>query len=146
MKKMLFIILFISLLSNAQEIKSTWTNINKNETELKAYFDSTKLDPIEGIYKSYKSDSYYKLGVIKVDDIYKAIIIESSYQNWKKGEVKAVFESTSVVGVFSAKYYLGDRTLVETFANLEGGLITVELKNVNGEDDNMLLLKLYPIK
>lgn len=119
-------------------------NINKDETQLKSYFDSTKLEPIEGIYKTYKSDSNYKLGLFKVGDLYKAIIIESDYPQWKKGDVKAIFESTAADGVFSAKWYKSDKTSLETFANLEGGLINIEIKNPNGENNDMKLLKLYP--
>lgn len=122
-------------------------NININETQLKVYFDSTKLDPIEGIYKTYKSDSHYKLGIVKVGDKFKAIIIESDYVQWKKGDVKAVFESTAAEGVFSTKWYRGDKTskeTFETFANLEGGLINVEFENPNRENDDIKLLKLYP--
>jgi uncharacterized protein YodC (DUF2158 family) len=119
-------------------------NINKDETQLKVYFDSTKLDPIEGIYKTYKSGSHYKLGIVKVGDKFKAIIIESDYVQWKKGDVKAVFESTAAEGVFSTKWYMGDKTSKETFANLEGGLINVEFENPNRENDDIKLLKLYP--
>ena len=119
-------------------------NINKDENELKAYFESTKLEPIEGIYKTYKSDSNYKLGIFKVGDLYKAIIIESDYPQWKKGDVKAIFENTAADGVFSTKYYMGNKTSIETFANLEGGLINIELKNNKGENEDVRLLKLYP--
>lgn len=119
-------------------------NINKDENELKAYFDSTKSDPIEGIYKSYKYDTTYKMGIIKVGDKYKALIIESDYPHWKKGDVKAIFESTAAEGVFSTKFYTANKTPIETFSNLEGGLINIEIKNSNGENEDMKLLKLYP--
>lgn len=119
---------------------------SKNEIELKSYYDTNKIDLIEGIYKSYKSDEYYKLGIIKVNDIYKAIILESNKPIWEVGEIKAEFESTAVEGVFSIKFYNQNKILIETFANLEGGLITVELKNLEGEDTNMKFLKLYPKK
>jgi hypothetical protein len=124
----------------------TVENINKNENELKAYFDSTKIDDIEGIYKSYQSDSNYKLGIFKDGDLYKAIIIESDYLHWKKGDVKAIFESTAADGVFSTKYFMWGKNSIETFANLEGGLISVELKGVNEKKDDMKLLKIYPKK
>jgi hypothetical protein len=118
----------------------------KNEIELKSYYDTNKIDLIEGIYKSYKSDEYYKLGIIKVDDIYKAIVLESNKPIWEFGEIKAEFETTAVEGVFSIKFYNQNKILIETFANLEGGLITVELINPEGEDTNMQFLKLYPKK
>lgn len=122
----------------------TVENINKDENDLKSYFDSTKLDPIEGIYKSYKSDSNYKVGIIKIGDKYKALILESDYPHWKIGDVKVVFESTAAEGVFSTKYFKGDKTSTETFANLEGGLINIELKSPTGENVDIKFLKLYP--
>lgn len=124
----------------------TVENINKTENELKAYFDSTKTDDIEGIYKTYQSDSNYKLGIFKDGDLYKAIIIESDFLQWKKGDVKAIFESTAAEGVFSTKYFMGDKTSIETFANLEGGLVSIELKGENFKKDDMKLLRLYPKK
>lgn len=119
-------------------------NINMDENKLKSYFDTAKLDPIEGIYKTYKSETNYKVGIIKVGDKYKAVIIESDFPQWKKGDVKADLESTAVEDVYSIKYFLGDKTSLETFANLVGGLMTVELKNSTGENDNLKFLKLYP--
>lgn len=124
----------------------TVENINKNENELKAYFDSTKIDDIEGIFKTYQSDINYKLGIFKDGDLYKAIIVESDYTQWKKGDVKAIFESTAAEGVFSTTYFMGDKTSKETFSNLEGGLITIELKGKDGKNDDMKLLRLYPRK
>lgn len=119
-------------------------NINKNETELKAYFDSTKLESIEGIFKSYKSDWNFKLGIIKDGDKIKGIIIESDLIQWKKGDVKAIFESTAVENVFSVKWFDAEKKSMETFANFEGGLINIEFKNANGENEDLKLLKLYP--
>ena len=119
-------------------------NINKTEADLKADFDSKQIDPIEGIYKTYKSEINYKVGIFKVGELYKAIIIESDISHWKKGDVKAIFESTAAEGVFSTKYYMSNKTSIETFANLEGGLINIEIKNQNGENNDMKFLKLYP--
>lgn len=119
-------------------------NINKTESELKSYFDSTKTDAIEGIYKSYKSKSNYKLGIIRDGDFYKAIIIESEFLHWKKGDVKAIFESTAADGVFSTNYIKDDKISLETFSSLEGGLINIEIRNSKGENEDMKLLKLYP--
>jgi hypothetical protein len=121
-------------------------NINMDEVELKNYFDNNKLDELEGIYKTYKSENVYKVGILKQKDIYKAFIIESELPQWKKGDVKAIFEKTSVLGVYSVKYYFGDKSSIEVFANSEGSLITIELKNEKGEDSSLKLIKLYPIR
>lgn len=119
-------------------------NINKDENDLKVYFDTTQLDPIEGIYKTYRGESYYKLGIIKFGDTYKAIIIDSDYSHWKKGDVKIIFEGTAAEGVYSTKYYLKDKTSLETFSNVEGGLINIEVKSPSGEITDTKYLKLYP--
>ncbi len=121
-------------------------NINKDENELKAYFDSTKVEPIEGIYKTYKSELNLRLAIIKNGNEYKAISLEPEASHWKVGDVKIILESTSADGVFSAKWFMRDKSVQETFANLEGGLITVELNNPNkaGEKTTINLLKIYP--
>ena len=123
-------------------------NINKDENELKAYFDSAKIDPIEGIYKTYKSELNLKLAIIKNGDEYKAITLEPEASHWKVGDVKITLESTAAEGVFSAKWYMRDKSVQETFANLEGGLINVELNNPNKveEKTTINLLKIYPKK
>jgi hypothetical protein len=121
-------------------------NLNKNENDLKVYYDSSNLDPIEGIYKTYKSDAHYKVGIIKVGEFYKAIIIESDFPQWKKGDVKIIFESTAADGIFSTKYFNADKTSTETFTNLEGGLIIVELSSSSGDNQDIKFLKLYPKK
>jgi hypothetical protein len=60
--------------------------------------------------------------------LYKAIIIESELPQWEKGDVKAIFETTAAEGVFSTKYFMAGKTSIETFSNLEGGLINIEIK------------------
>ena len=122
-------------------------NINKSETELKTYYESTKLDPIEGIYKTYKSNGLnLKLAIIKSENEYKAISLEPEASHWKKGDVKVIFENTSVDGVFTVKWYLKNKTVQETFANLEGGLINLDLDNPIKPDEKTTinLLKIFP--
>jgi hypothetical protein len=124
-------------------------NVNKNETELKAYFDTTKLDPIEGIYKTYKSNGLnLKLAIVKFENEYKAITLEPEASHWNIGDVKIIFENTAVDGVFTAKWFMKDKSFQEIFANLEGGLISLDLDNNKESDEKITInfLKLYPKK
>ena len=41
---------------------------------------------------------------------------------------------------------MGDKTSIETFANVEGGLISIELVGENKMKDDLKLLRLYPKK
>lgn len=121
---------------------------NQTEESLKNYLSSNTLDPIEGIYKSYQSDqlSYYKFAIIKSEDKFKAIIIESDYKHWKTGEVKAIFEQSSMKGFYSVKWYLGDKTTYQTFGNMDNeALLSIEFKDQkSGEKRQDKFIKMFP--
>ncbi len=121
---------------------------DETEETLKSYFVTNSIDEIEGIYKSYQSDQlgYYMIGIKKFGNEYKAIIIESDFKHWKRGEVKAVFEPSSMKGVYSTKWYMGNKTPFETFALLENSvLLTVEFKDAKTDEKSTdKLIKMYP--
>jgi S1-C subfamily serine protease len=121
---------------------------DETEESLKSYLTNSNIDPIEGIYKSYQNDqlSYYKFGIIKKDGKYKAIIIESDLKQWVTGEVKSVLENTSMSGFYSVRWYMADKTSVETFGQLEnGGLLSIEFTNPqNGEKRQDKFIKMFP--
>lgn len=131
-------------LANLPEVEKT----GETEQSLIDYFNSNSLDEIEGIYKSYRSDhiGHYKIGIKKDGSKYKAIIIESDLDYWNIGEVKAVFEPSSMKGFYSTKWYMGDKKPFETFALMENpALLTVEFKDVEtGEKRTDQFIKMYP--
>jgi hypothetical protein len=105
---------------------------SETEETIKSYFKENALSTLEGIYKSYQNESrsYYKLGIKKRNDKYIAIILEAAQSSpWKEGEIKAIFEQTSMKDFYSCKWYMGDKTSVETFAMMENaGLLSIEYK------------------
>ena len=121
--------------------KTNWT-----EQSIMHYLDTcTDLSIIEGIYKNLPSDNsrYYKIGIVRDGDLYKAIVLETEQYPWEPGEVKAVFE-TANLSLFSTKFYLGNKSKVETFATCESkGVLKIDLTKIGG--DNLSFLKLYPI-
>ena len=121
---------------------------NETEESIKQYLDNNKLDPIEGIYKSYQSDqmSYYKFGIVKSGDKFKAIILESTLKQWKSGEVKAYYEPSSMRGFYSVKWYMADKVQIETFASMENdAIISIEFKDViNNVKEQDKFIKMYP--
>ncbi len=120
----------------------------ETEESIKEYLSTNKLDALEGIYKSYQTEgmSYYKIGIIKKGDNYKAIILESDLKYWKVGEVKAVFEHSSMKGFYSVKWYMGNKTPYETFANMDNeALLSIELKDKKtGEKRQDKFIKMFP--
>ena len=120
----------------------------ETEKTLIAYFDSNTLDDIEGIYKSYKSETlgHYKVGIKKFGTKYKAIIIESESVNWEKSEVKAILEPSSVDDLFSIKWFMGNKSEYETFGTLENkGLLSIEFTNPQTKEKRQdKFIKMYP--
>lgn len=118
------------------------------EDSIKKYLSENKPDPIEGIYKSYQTDGmpYYKIGIIKSEAKYKAVIIESDLSYWKAGELKAVFESSSIKDLYSVKWYLGNKTPYETFGTIDkGALLSVEFKDLKtGGKQQEKFIKIFP--
>jgi len=117
------------------DIKST----TETETSIKAYYDTTTLDPIEGIYKG--TTPYYKFAIKKYNDKYLAIILDAEdKKSWKAGTVKAYIEKSASDAIFSIRWLMGDKTPNETTGILKNGiLLSIYINNEEG-----LFIKLYP--
>ena len=121
----------------------------ETEITLKEYFDNNNLNAIEGIYKSYQALNlpHYKIGIKKQNDKYIAIILEADeYSPWKKGEVKAYFEPSSMSDFFSTKWYMGNKISYETYAMMENGaLLSIEFLNPKTKEKRQdKFIKMYP--
>lgn len=123
--------------------KTAWT-----ESSIKQYLDTcAALSNIEGVYKSVTSKTmgYYKIGIVRDGEAYKAIIIETEYDYWEPGEVKAVFERANM-SLYSVRFYMGNKTAVETFAAYEArGVLKIDLGKFDGASDAEFI-KLYPLQ
>jgi hypothetical protein len=123
---------------------------DETESALIYYFDNNPLDELEGIYKSYQTGAvsiYYKFGIKKYGYIYKAIIIEADYKQWKTGEVKATFEPTSINNFYSTTWYMGDKTPFETFSKIDKeALLSIDVTDPStGEKRQDKYIKIYPL-
>lgn len=118
------------------------------EDSIKSILSLKEVDQIEGIYKSYQNDDlpYYRIGILKVGDLYKCIILESEFNHWEVGELKAIFEQSSMRGLYSTRWYMGNKTPYETFAMMESeNLLLIELINLQtGEKRQDKFIKLFP--
>ncbi len=120
---------------------------NETELTLKTYFDNNVLDPIEGIYQSYQDDNsnFYKIAIQKSNGTFKVIVIESELPQWKQGEIKAYLEPSSMQNLYSVKWYLANKSFIQTFCSLENNaVLSVELRNRNNEKELSKFIKMYP--
>ncbi|MGI8892448.1 MAG: S1C family serine protease, partial [Bacteroidia bacterium] len=137
-------LLFILPLTLSVAIAQTVEKVSENEGTMRAYLDSVSTDPVEGIYKIL-SGTHYKIAIKKRDYKYIAIILESEDKLWKPGMVKAHIEESSIKGVFSVKWLLGNKTPYETIGKLEDQVyFTLSLPTGKYSSSKYYFLKLYP--
>jgi S1-C subfamily serine protease len=128
----------------------TVERVNITEDSLRKYFTSKTLDPLEGIFKSIQNESptSYKLGIIKRDSKFLAIIIESNLDKiWKQGDVKAYFEPTSAKGIYSTSWYMSNKRKIETVSILENeAILSTKFTNPQTKEETTdKLIKLFPL-
>jgi S1-C subfamily serine protease len=132
-----------------QKISTDIENTSYSVNEIQKYLITTStLDQIEGIYNVTQSGGllYYKIGIIRDSSAFKGIIIESNSANWKLGDIKAIFEPSSIDGLYSTKWYTEKRVPYHTFSIIENkALLIVEfLDPKTGEKIQEKLIKMYP--
>lgn len=129
-----------SLLENAivDHPYAKWT-----EDSVKNYISTQRTLPIEGIYKNYSNDGQsYKLAVLKHNDAYYGVILESDNVLWEKGEVKIIFRHIDS-GLYDVEYYGYDKRKLNAIAGLENRKLEITA-SCNGEDLIFRFLKVYP--
>lgn len=120
---------------------------SETEESFKRYFEKNNTESIEGIYKSYQSETmgYYKLGIKRRASEFIAVVLESDFKYWRTGEVKMYLEPTSMSNIFSVRYLMGNKSTVETFASFKNdGIISIELPEPTGKKSESQFIKLYP--
>jgi len=134
-----------------QEVQADQTD-KKSETKVDITLDdfykhvSKSNDELEGIWKS----TYYKVGVVKINNEYQGFIIEAHNDNWKANEIKFRLMEDG-----KANYYMGNHSLEEDNYELFDGSI-LSFKNINSAfikelpkpklTENEIKLKLDKIK
>ena len=135
----------------ATKFESTLPDIEMTkltEKSIREYLISNKLNPIEGVYKNYQSEGVlnYRLGIVKMENTFKAVVIDSDARYWEQGEVKATFESTSINGLYSTKWYADVKEEHEAFASLENeSILSIEIEDSKtGKKRKEKFIKLFP--
>ena len=102
-------------------------------------------DPIEGIYKTITGPytPYYRIGIYREGDLYRAVSIEAKSKRWRVGDTKAFFEPIGNLR-YSVKWSMADKGVEEVFARInEDGQLEILFSN---PEDNIHLIKLFPQK
>ena len=133
MRKLLFLLLFIPLVTFGQDLDL------KSETSIREYFDKNGAEHIEGIWEYSGGDVSYRLAILKSGYKYNATVIERS--GWfRKGDLKASFETAASDKILTMKWLMANKTKVTTVGILtNNALIEFNLVNIP-----RMLYRVYP--
>lgn len=110
--------------------KSSWT-----EKQIREYL-SNEINPIEGIYKNI-GGTFYQIAILKEENRFYAIVMDTDQTNWSPGYVKAVFESLKT-DFYNTSYFEDDYSKTETISELSNnGVLKI---------GNHSFMKLFPLK
>jgi hypothetical protein len=121
----------------------------ETEETLRTYFGSHPLDSIEGIYETAfdrQGTTYYRLGVRKYGQDYKAIILKSGYMSWKPGEVKAYLKGDSVPTIrYPTRWFTREKLPMDTYCEYENGMLALAIR-AEGYKRTDVFRKIFPVK
>ena len=134
MKKILFLLLFIPLVSFGQDLDLT------SEQSFRDYFDKNGAELIEGIwgYSASTGNTSYRLAIIKKDYKFNAYVLEKSGK-FKPGDFKASFETAATDEVVSINWLMADKSRKKVIGIVKNNAI-IEF-NISRES---FLYRIYP--
>lgn len=114
-----------------------------NESSLKEYFKNNDTPILEGVYtvKSTNENRNYKIALLEgVDNKFYGRLLDGfmyNAENWQKGEVRTIFEQTSIDGFYNVTWYNDyKKQELSDIVEMKNGVIT-SFGNYN-------MIKLYP--
>jgi len=111
----------------------------ESEESLMNYFDTSKLNDIEGIYK--RSNNNNTIAIKRFDGLFKALVLKSDNPHWKIGEVQMILEPTGSAKVYSCKYYSADKESSDLIiSNNTPGLLEIKITN----ELDIQYIRMYP--
>lgn len=112
---------------------------NWSEDSIKTYLKNKPASSIEGIYKNYSNVSqFYCFAIIKQQDKYYGVILESSSNNWKKGDVKMSLTYIDR-NTYDTEFFNLNKQKVNCLASYSNRVL-----EITTEDVGFKFLKTYP--
>ena len=114
------------------------------EDSIKVYLRTKRYSQIEGIYKNYSnSGDAYKIAILKDNDRYLGIILDSDNDLWQKNDIKIILNHIES-NAFDVEFFDMNRQKINAIAQLEDDRVLQFSAPINGEMYNFGFLKVYP--
>lgn len=109
---------------------SSWS-----ENDIKSYLATAK-DNFEGIYKSV-GNPYFKLAILKDEDHYISLVVDTDQQYWNNGDVNGTFDYVKP-NYYSTTFFYENYKKLETFSKVdETGILII---------GDFSYIKIFPIQ
>lgn len=110
-----------------------------SEDSIKTYLKNKPTSSIEGIYKNFSNDGqFYRFAIIKQQDKYYGVIIESGNKNWNKGDIKMSMTYIDK-NTYDTEYFNFNRLKINCLASYSNRVLEIAT-----EGGNFKFLKTYP--
>lgn len=114
------------------------------EDSVKTYLKGKRVSPIEGIYKNYSNDgNAYSIGILKHNDKYYGIILNSDNDLWKVGDTKIVLNHIEG-SAYDAEYYDLSHQKLNAIAGLKDNRLLEFSAPYRGDVMNFSFIKIFP--
>lgn len=128
------------ILDNPNTGNNTKANTSWVESDIMQYADEHN-DGICGIYEGIDYPSY-KLGVIKLDNTYRIIFLNSKeyMEEWVAGDIKAVLRPSATKGLFKGDWIMANKRINSDCYFIFDGISMKKLMN----KEEYIYIKMYP--
>lgn len=114
------------------------------EDSVKTYVKGRKISPIEGIYKNYSNDgNAYSIGILKYNDKFYGIILNSDNELWKTGDTKIILSHIDG-SAYDAEYYDLNHQKLNAIAGIKENRVLEFSAPYKGEVMNFSFIKIFP--
>lgn len=114
------------------------------EDSVKVYLRGNRLQPLEGIYKNYSNDgNAYKIAILKHDEKYYGIIVDSDNDLWKTGDTKIILSHIEG-SAYDAEYYNLNHQKLNAIAGLKDNRVLEFSAPYKGNIMNFSFIKIFP--
>lgn len=114
------------------------------EDSVKTYLKGKRISPIEGIYKNYSNDgNAYCIGILKHNDKFYGIILNSDNDLWKAGDTKIVLNHIEG-SAYDAEFYDLNHQKLNAIAGLKDNRVLEFSAPYRGDVMNFSFIKIFP--
>lgn len=131
----------VTIEKNISHPYAKWT-----EDSVKVYLNGIRPAPLEGIYKNYSNDgNSYCFALLKYNDKYYGVILESDNELWKPGDTKIILSHIEN-NLYDAEFYNLNHQKLNSMATIRDNRVLEFAAPYKGNVMQFSFIKIFPSK